>query len=165
MKTSDIVTSKLLFNSVLSTPGGRFMGIDLKDFYLNHILPRKEYIRIATNIIPQDFIDAYNLHEHINKGHIYMEVGRGMYGLPQAGRVAYDALVPQLAEEGYRPTGRTPGLFKHDTNSIMFALTVDDFGVQYTTKQDVEHLITGLKKNYKLTVDWEGKRYCGIDLD
>ena len=43
-KTSDIVTSKLLFNSVLYTPGGRCRGVDLKDFYLNHILPHKDYI-------------------------------------------------------------------------------------------------------------------------
>ncbi len=33
-KTADISTCKLLFNSVISTPNGRFMTIDLKDSYL-----------------------------------------------------------------------------------------------------------------------------------
>jgi hypothetical protein len=67
-------------------------------------------------------------------------IGRGMYGLPQAGRVANDALVKQLPSLTH-PTGLTThGLFKHTTNSIMFALVVNDFGVQYTDKADVAHL-------------------------
>ena len=39
-KTSDMVTSKVLLNSVISTKNGRFMGIDIKDFYLNTKLLR-----------------------------------------------------------------------------------------------------------------------------
>ncbi|KAL7525892.1 hypothetical protein ACHAXR_001206, partial [Thalassiosira sp. AJA248-18] len=31
--TADLVTSKLLFNSVISTPGARFLTFDLKNFY------------------------------------------------------------------------------------------------------------------------------------
>ena len=33
--TSDMLTAKLLFNSILSTPYSKFMGIDIKQFYLN----------------------------------------------------------------------------------------------------------------------------------
>jgi hypothetical protein len=50
-KTTDLITAKILFNSVLSTALARFMCIDLKDFYLNNILPRKEYIRIPVALI------------------------------------------------------------------------------------------------------------------
>ncbi len=32
--TADILTVKLLFNSVISTPSAKFMTIDIKDFYL-----------------------------------------------------------------------------------------------------------------------------------
>mgnify|MGYP000332240842 CR=1 FL=1 len=39
-KTADLTTAKILFNSVLSTPGAKFMGIDLKNFYLNTPLAR-----------------------------------------------------------------------------------------------------------------------------
>jgi hypothetical protein len=140
------------------------MGIDLKDFYLNHPLPRKEYVRLPINIIPEEFIIAYDLRKYAHNGFVYFAIGRGMYGLPQAGRVANDALVIQLAAAGYRPTGLTHGLFKHDTNSIMFALVVDDFGVQYTDRKDVEHLISALSPHYKYTTDWEGAIYCGIHL-
>ena len=30
-----ITTAKLLFNSIISTPNAKFMGINIKDFYLN----------------------------------------------------------------------------------------------------------------------------------
>ena len=37
--TADILTSKLLFNSMLSTPYAKFMGIDIKNFYLYMPMP------------------------------------------------------------------------------------------------------------------------------
>ena len=43
-KTTDLITAKLLINSVISTPDARFMGLDIKDYYLGNILPCKEYI-------------------------------------------------------------------------------------------------------------------------
>ena len=36
-------------------------------------------------------------------------VDKGMYGLPQAGKVASDHLIPRLKEAGYEETGRTQG--------------------------------------------------------
>jgi hypothetical protein len=42
---------------------------------------------------------------------------------------------------------------------------VDDFGIKYTDKADVDHLINALKQHYQITEDWEGKRYCGLTLD
>lgn len=59
----------------------------------------------------------------------------------------------------------TNGLFRHATSSIIFALTVDDFGVQFTDKAHVDHFIALLKQHYKITVDWEGKNCCGLDLE
>jgi hypothetical protein len=64
-------------------------------------------------------------------GNLYAEeVNKGMYGLPQAGKAASDFLLPRLAKAGYIEAGRNPGLFKHKTNSIKFALVVDDFLVK-----------------------------------
>jgi hypothetical protein len=42
---------------------------------------------------------------------------------------------------------------------------VDDLGVKYVNKDDVDHLIASIKKNYMLTEDWTGNLYCGIQLD
>ena len=33
-ETTDIITTKMLLNSVLSTPGAKFMTVDIKNFYL-----------------------------------------------------------------------------------------------------------------------------------
>ena len=37
--TAEMLTAKLLFNSVISTDNARFMGIDISDFYLNSTMP------------------------------------------------------------------------------------------------------------------------------
>jgi len=42
---------------------------------------------------------------------------------------------------GFIPAKFTPGLFKHITRPISFSLVVDDFGVKYINKEDVEYLI------------------------
>ena len=140
-KTSDLITAKILLNSVVSTPNAKFMGIDIKDFYLNNVLPRLECARIPIAVIPQEIIELYKLEELVDQdGYVYIEIAKGMYGLPQAGRVASDVLVPRLEQAGYKQAKRTPGLFKHTTNSITFCLTVDDFGVKYESKADALHL-------------------------
>ena len=71
-KTSDLITAKLLFNSVISTPGSKFMSLDIKDFYLNNELPRKEYARIHLSLIPQDIIEQYNLNDSSPQTDLYI---------------------------------------------------------------------------------------------
>jgi hypothetical protein len=87
-----------------------------------------------------------------------------MYGLPQAGKVASNALLPRLKAAGYVETGRIPGLFKHTSNSIYFALVVDDFLVQYSNITDFTHLACTLKKHYEITTDQRATKFCGITL-
>ena len=74
---------------------------------------------------------------------------KGMYGLPQAGKVASDFLIPRLAAAGYHETGVIPGLFKHESNSVTFALVVDDFLIKYSDKKDLDHLKNTLNENYE----------------
>lgn len=93
-----------------------------------------------------------------------MEVGKGMYGLPQAGILANKKLVKYLRPFGYIPVPLTPGLWKHVTKPISFTLIVDDFGVKYTDKSDVLHLISALEQQYQITQDWTSKRYSGMSL-
>jgi hypothetical protein len=164
-KTADMTTIKTLVNSTISTRDARFMTGDLKDFYLGTPLDRFEYIRIPIKFIPQVIIDLYNLNDIAFNGFIWAEVRKGMYGLPQAGILANQLLQRKLAPHGYRPVPITPGLWKHDTRNLYFALVVDDFGVKYTNRADAEHLMTTLTTiGYKVSQDWEGTRYCGLTL-
>ena len=45
------------------------------------------------------------------------------------------------------------------------SLVVDDFGVKYVSKNDVDHLIDSIKLTYTLTKDWTGNLYCRITLE
>ena len=47
----------------------------------------------------------------------------------------------------------------------LFCLTVDDFGVKHVGKEHADHLIQALNSKYKITTDWEGRLYCGIQLE
>ena len=43
---------------------------------------------------------------------------------------------------------------------------VDDFGVKYVGGEaHANHLIKALKKNYDISEDWKGLKYCGLSLD
>ena len=50
--TADMLVAKLLFNSVISTPGARFMTMDISNFYLMTPLKRPEYIQMKLSDIP-----------------------------------------------------------------------------------------------------------------
>ena len=87
-----------------------------------------------------------------------------MYGLPQAGKLAQDQLSKCLNEVGYYQSNTTPGYWKHEWRLISFTLVVDNFGVKYVNKADVEHLMSVLTAHYEIDTDWEGKRYVGLTL-
>ena len=43
-------------------------------------------------------------------------------------------------------------------------LCVDDFGIKYTNKQNLDHLQQALKDKYSIKEDLTGKLYCDIHL-
>jgi hypothetical protein len=133
-KTANLTTAKILFKSVLSTPKEKFMGIDLKNFYLNTPLDRYEYMQLSIDIIPDEIIDEYNLRRLVSNGYVYIELRKEMYGLPQAGILANKLLTKRLSLNGYAPTAHTHGLWRYKTRPIAFTLVVDDFGVNMSEK-------------------------------
>jgi hypothetical protein len=86
-------------NSVISTPGAKFMGIDLK--ISTSTIPRKEYVRIPINIIPE-------VHHRLQPPQIRPPMDSSTLKWSRhvvshkTGRVANDALVKQLAAD-YHP--------------------------------------------------------------
>jgi hypothetical protein len=97
--------------------------------------------------------------------HIYIEVQKGMYGLPQSGILANQLLVRRLAVHGYHQTKFTPGLWEHISDPIKITLVVDDFGFQYMGGEHDNHLINVLEQSYTVSKDWSGSLYCGITID
>lgn len=111
--TADIVTTKLLINSVISTPGARFMTAYIGNFYLGTPMERYEYMVIPMSIIPQEIITQYKLNDLQRQGKVYIEIRRGVYGLPHAGLLAQQQLTQHLEPSGYVPCRHTHGLWRH----------------------------------------------------
>ena len=124
-----------------------------------------EYMRIPLRWFPQEILEQYNILDIASPDeYVYCEICKGMYGLKQAARLAFDRLVLNLAKHGYAPLRRNPGLWTHNTLPTVFALCVDDFGVKYLEKAHADHLINALQENYQISINWEGKNYCGLKL-
>ena len=67
--------------------------MEVKGFHLNNRMDRDEFIMIQISMIPQEFVEKYNLTEKSHNGYIYARGEKGMYGLPQSGQISHDALV------------------------------------------------------------------------
>jgi hypothetical protein len=162
--TADLTTSKLMWNSVLSTEGAKYMCLDIKNFYFTAPLDRYEYMKMPLSLFPSWIKEQYNLDKPAKNGFVYLEIHRAVWGLPQAGILANKLLRKRLLTHGYYECKHTPGLWQHLTRPISFTLVVDDFGVKYVGKEHVDHLIKCIKEKYELTEDWSGDLYCGIKL-
>ena len=83
------------------------------------------------DMFPENVIEEYHLRDRVEpNGYIYIEVRKGMYGLPQVGLLAQKLLEKRLAKHGYKQSDVTPGLWTHEFCPICFTLVVDDFGVK-----------------------------------
>jgi hypothetical protein len=152
--TADLLTVKLLLNSVISTKNAKFMTLDIKNFYLNTPLSRYEYLRLRLDNFPEDVIAQYKLKDIVTSdGYVYIEVRKGMYGLPQVGLLAEELLEKRLEKHGYKQSKYTPGFWTHETRQICFTLVVDDFGVKYVGEDNAKHLIQVLEEQYDIYKD------------
>jgi hypothetical protein len=153
-RSAYLTMSKCLCNSTISTDGAKYMCLYVKNFYLGTPMDTFEYMRIPNKLIPHEIIEQYNLLPLVSDGHVYIEVRKGMYGLPQEGILANQLLARRLAIHGYHQTKFTPGLWQHVTRPIQFTLVVDDFGVQYVGAQHAHHLIAALETDYTVSKYW-----------
>eukprot|EP00804_Cyclotella_cryptica_P028838 CCRYP_008425-RA/>CCRYP_008425-RA protein AED:0.37 eAED:0.37 QI:0/0/0/1/1/1/3/0/442 len=140
------------------------LAADLSNFYLCTPMPRPEFGRVKLSDIPEEIIEEYKLRELATKDEwVYFRADKTHYGLPQAGSLSHDLLEKRLNAEGYVKTLTVPGLWKHKTRNIQFVLVVDDFGIKYVKKEDLDHLVGVLKRYYDVSVDIHGKEFVKID--
>ena len=70
-----------------------------------------EFMQIPLNLIPNEIITEYKLHNIVHNRHIYVRIEKGMYGLPQSGILANRLLAKRLSKHGYYQVRHTPGLW------------------------------------------------------
>jgi len=112
--------------------------------------------------IPPHIIEEYHLNK--SKDNALVEITKGIYGLPQAGRIAQEHLIRLLNKSGYHQTPNTPCLFRHESRPIAFTLVVDDFGIKYKGIEHRDHLFAVLRSQYDITVDPTGSQYLGMTI-
>ena len=123
-------------------------------------------MRLNLSYLPDDVIKHYNLTQKVTSdSYVYLEVQKGMYGLPQAGILAHKLLETRLNDEGYTQAKLTPRFWTHKWRPILFTLCVDNFGVKYVGAQHSKHLMGVLSMHYTILHDWTGAKYLGINLD
>jgi hypothetical protein len=129
--TANLLTIKLLINSVISTPGARFFTMEIKNFYLCTPMSRYEYMQLKLSDMPDNVIAHYQLRDIATPdGYVYCKIHQGMYGLLQAGIIVLELLAKRLKEHGYTQSKTTPGLWTHKWHPITFSLLVNDFRVK-----------------------------------
>ena len=103
--------------------------------------------------------------EFIDKdGYVYCEIREGVYGLKEAGCVAFHNLVNNLAPFGCEPMPCTPGLWSHITRCTTFTFAVDDFCIKHFNQDDLDHLLNALKTHYTISEDPTGSHYFGLHI-
>ena len=114
--TSNLTTSKLHWNRVLSIPVSKHPVVDIKNFYLNNPMSKHEYYKTAISLIPQDFINKYELTEKQINSFFYVRVEKSMYGLVQADIIVHTSLNKRLLLFGYETVPITTSLWRHNTS-------------------------------------------------
>ncbi len=124
-----------------------------------------KYMRIPLPLIPAWTIEQNNLTKLALDGWVHIEMQKAVWGLPQVGILANKRLQRRLSPFGYYKSVNTSGLWYHESRPIAFTLIVDNIGVKYASQDNVDHLISSIKKTYTLNKDWTGNLYCGITLE
>ena len=80
--TTNLLTVKLLFNRIISMPGAKFMGMDLKYFYLNPPMDCAEFLHTKLDNFPESVIKQYELRKKVDAEYCAMiRVERRMHRL------------------------------------------------------------------------------------
>ena len=78
------------------------------------LLDRPEYMRMCLDIMPDEIVDKYNLHQLADsEGWVYIKIMKGMYGLPQARLLVNKLLEQQLTARGFYQCQFTLGFWCH----------------------------------------------------
>ena len=161
---------KMYLNAIVSSKS-RFGTIDIKDFYLGADMPSHDRpsLKIYVDMYSASLLAELQLTEFVQldkqgKPFVYADIVKTIAGLKQSGLLSQNRLVTQLNKHDYYQTA-TPMLFRHRTRNIDFTLVVDDFGIQYTLDEDLDHLIHCLEELYEIKIERTGNRFLGFDID
>jgi hypothetical protein len=84
--TANLLTIKLLINSMISTPGASFFTMDIKNFYLCTPMTRYEYMPLKLSDMPDNIIAHYHLLDIATpNGYVYAKYPKACTGSRKGG--------------------------------------------------------------------------------
>ena len=107
-------------------------------------MEKYRYMKTPLKYFTPEIYNKYKIHSLVHNGYINIEMRKGMYGSKEAGILAFNYIVENLAPFRYHLVKFTPGLWKHETRQTSFILVVDDFGINSYCKEDKDHLLSVL---------------------
>jgi len=163
-RNTDMAAKKLFLNMIVSE-GMDFMTLDIKDFYPAemNLLEEVEYMVLKEQYVTAKYKKKYG---HVMKnGRLLLKLKRSIYGMKQAGHISQRNLIKILEGNGYAGSDYNC-ICANTEKTVTFVTHLDDFGVGYKNKRHIEKLIEVLKgAGYTITVDWEGKKICGFEIE
>jgi hypothetical protein len=160
--------AKIHTNSTISdAPNGtRYLGLDIKNFYLGTPMTYFQYIQVRPSVIPQEVWDGKRVTTSpspptatsISESGVVCTASKKLASLLSTNLPKIRSF--RIQTNGLHPWTLAP---PHETNHI--ALCVDDFGVRYFSVPDALHLINAVKSNYNLAIHWSGPLYCDLILN
>ena len=130
--------------------------------YLCSTLADSDYVRFPVHLTLPNIIAHYKLQPLILNGYIYTRIKMAWYSLKQSGKIAHDSFVAHLLKYGYQKAPQTENLFLHETQDILITPVVNDFGVKSTLKEDIDHLVEGIRNKYPFKIVWDAEKYFGM---
>ena len=151
--TVNLLETKVLFNNVIpdADKGSRFMSCD--DFFLAPLMVEAEYTRIHIKYLPPDIIKYYNATSLFHSDYVYCKTNKGVCGFKQAVILAYNQLLTYFTDVGYRSIISITSMLEHISRPTKVCLCVDDIGIKYYSKDDADHLLQTLGKDYTYSTD------------
>ncbi len=74
VRTANITTPKLHWNSILSIYQAKYMCLEPKNFYLSAPLNRYKNMRISIGLFPSCIVEQYDLLCKVVNDHIYLKM-------------------------------------------------------------------------------------------
>lgn len=69
-----------------------------------------------------------------------------------------DDMVAFLDKHECHQSKHTSRFFTYESRDISFTLVVDDFGIKYKKKKDLDHLMAVLRTKYRMLLDMDAKQ-------
>jgi hypothetical protein len=108
-RTADLTMSKLLWNSILSFDGAKYMCLDINIFYLTAASVYFEYMKIPLALFPEWVKKQYNLDVHARDGFVFLEIRQAMWDSLKPGFWPTNSCRKDLPPMGITNVSTPPG--------------------------------------------------------